>query len=139
MGISSSNILKWALLLLIVSLAAGTLSALFLTSLNWVTNYRESHRWLIYLLPLAGLVIGLIYHYKGESVVRGNNLIFDTIHNPQEVIPLKMLPLVLGGTLLTHLFGGSAGREGTALQMAASAADQLHKPFKLTREERSIL
>ena len=139
MGISSSNIFKWALLLFIVSLAAGTLSALFLTSLNWVTNYRESHRWLIYLLPLAGLVIGLIYHHKGESVVRGNNLIFDTIHNPREVIPLKMLPLVLGGTLITHLFGGSAGREGTALQMAASAADQLHKAFKLTREERSIL
>jgi H+/Cl- antiporter ClcA len=139
MGISSANILKWALLLFIVSLAAGTLSALFLTALNWVTNYREAHLWLIYLLPLAGLAIGLIYHYKGENVVRGNNLVFDTIHNPQEVIPFRMLPLVLGGTLITHLFGGSAGREGTALQMAASAADQLHRPFKLTKEERSIL
>jgi H+/Cl- antiporter ClcA len=139
MGISSSKILKWALLLFIVSLAAGTLSALFLNALNWVTNYREAHLWLIYFFPLAGLAIGLIYHYKGENVVRGNNLVFDTIHNPQEVIPFRMLPLVLGGTLITHLFGGSAGREGTALQMAASAADQLHRPFKLTKEERSIL
>lgn len=134
-----SVILKWALLLFIIGVAAGTLSALFLTSLNWVTRYRESHQWLIYLLPLAGLIIGLIYHLKGKNVERGNNLVFDTIHNPKDVIPFKMLPLVLGGTLITHLFGGSAGREGTALQMAASAADQLHKPFKLDPQERSML
>ena len=134
-----SVLFKWTLLLLIVGVAAGTLSAVFLTSLNWVTEYREAHQWLIYLLPLAGLVIGLVYHLTGKDVERGNNLVFDTIHNPKELIPFKMLPLVLGGTLITHLFGGSAGREGTALQMAASAADQLHKPFKLTSEERSIL
>jgi H+/Cl- antiporter ClcA len=132
-------IFKWASLLVIVGLAAGTLSALFLASLNWVTDYRESHQWLIYLLPLAGLLIGLFYHHRGKEVERGNNLVFDTIHNPKDIIPFKMLPFVLGGTLITHLFGGSAGREGTALQMAASAADQLHKPFKLTAEERSLL
>ncbi|MEJ7560822.1 MAG: voltage-gated chloride channel family protein [Pedobacter sp.] len=136
---SSSAILKWTLLLIIVGVAAGTLSALFLASLNWVTNYRESHQWLIYLLPIAGLIIGLLYYHKGKEVERGNNLVFDSIHNPKDVIPLKMLPLVLGGTLITHLFGGSAGREGTALQMSASVADQLHKPFKLNSEERSIL
>jgi H+/Cl- antiporter ClcA len=133
------QILKWALLLLIVGLAAGTLSAIFLSSLNWVTNYREAHQWLIYLLPVAGLVIGLIYHHRGKEVARGNNLVLDTIHNPKDVIPLKMLTLVLLGTLITHLFGGSAGREGTALQMSAAVADQLHKPFKLSSEERSIL
>ena len=132
-------LLKWILLLLIAGLAAGTLSAVFLASLNWVTDYRGANKWLIYLLPLAGLVIGLVYHYKGVSVVRGNNLVFDTIHNPKDVIPFRMLPLVLGGTLLTHLFGGSAGREGTALQMSAAAADQLPKPFRLTMEERTVL
>ena len=130
---------KWIVLLLITGIAAGTLSALFLASLNWATDYREAHKWLIYLLPLGGLIIGLVYHYKGVSVVRGNNLVFDTIHNPKDVIPFRMLPLVLGGTLLTHFFGGSAGREGTALQMSAAAADQLHKPFRLTVEERTVL
>lgn len=135
----SLKIYRWALLLLIVGIAAGTLSAIFLTSLNWVTNYREAHQWLIYLLPVAGLAIGVIYHHLGKAVERGNNLVFDTIHNPKDIIPLKMLPLVLGGTLITHLFGGSAGREGTALQMSASVADQLQKPFKLSQEERSIL
>lgn len=139
MQLSSFKILKWALLLLIVGLAAGTLSAIFLTSLNWVTKYREAHQWLIYLLPVAGLAIGLIYHHRGKEVERGSNLVFDTIHNPKDLIPLKMLPLVLGGTLVTHLFGGSAGREGTALQMSASVADQLHKPFQLSSEERTVL
>jgi len=134
-----SELFKWALLLLIVSIAAGTFSAIFLSSLNWVTNYRESHQWLIYLLPVAGLAIGLLYHHRGKSVVRGNNLVFDIIHNPKDTIPFIMLPFVLAGTLITHLCGGSAGREGTALQMAASAADQLHRPFKLNPEERRIL
>lgn len=130
---------KWLLLILIVGAAAGTLSALFLTSLNWATSFREHHQWVLYLLPLAGLSVGLAYHYFGSSVVRGNNLVFDTIHNPKNIIPFKMAPLVLIGTIVTHLFGGSAGREGTALQMSAAAADQLHKPFKLSLEERKIL
>lgn len=132
-------LLKWVVLLLITGIAAGTLSALFLAFLTWVTTYREAHSWLIFMLPVAGLLIGLAYHYKGVSVVRGNNLVFDTIHNPKDIIPFKMVPLVLAGTLVTHLFGGSAGREGTALQMSAAAADQLHKPFKLTDEDRKIL
>lgn len=120
-------------------MAAGTLSALFLTALNLVTNFRDQHTWLLYLLPLAGLGIGFLYHHKGKGVERGNNLVFDTVHNPQDIIPFKMVSLVLIGTLVTHLFGGSAGREGTALQMAAATADQLYKPFKLCREERGIL
>lgn len=132
-------LLKWALLTLIVGIAAGTLSAFFLRSLNWVTQLRTAHPWMIYLLPLAGFLIGLLYYHKGKSVERGNNLVFDTIHNPKDLIPFKMVPLVLFGTLVTHMFGGSAGREGTALQMSAATADQLHRPFRLTAEDRIIL
>ncbi|SHF08038.1 chloride channel protein [Pedobacter caeni] len=132
-------LLKWTILCLLTGLAAGTLSALFLTLLNLATDFRESHSYLLYLLPLAGLLIGLLYHHRGKEVERGNNLIFDTIHNPKDIIPFKMTPLVLLGTIVTHLFGGSAGREGTALQMAASTADQLHKPFQLDHADRRIL
>lgn len=132
-------LLKWTILCLLTGLAAGTLSALFLTMLNLATDFREGHSYLLYLLPLAGLLIGLLYYHSGKEVERGNNLIFDTIHNPKDVIPFKMTPLVLLGTIVTHLFGGSAGREGTALQMAASTADQLHKPFQLDNADRSIL
>lgn len=132
-------LLKWMVLILIVGVAAGTLSAVFLAALNLVSLYRDLHTWMIYLLPLAGLIIGLVYHHKGKEVERGNNLVFDTVHNPKDVIPFKMVPLVLTGTVVTHLFGGSAGREGTALQMAAATADQLHTPFKLNAADRTIL
>ena len=132
-------ILKWIVIVLIVGMAAGTLSAFFLTALNIVTSFRDQHTWMLYLLPVAGLGVGLLYHHKGKGVERGNNLVFDTVHNPNDIIPFKMVPLVLTGTIITHLFGGSAGREGTALQMAGATADQLHKPFKLNAQDRGLL
>jgi H+/Cl- antiporter ClcA len=132
-------IFKWIVLILIVGFAAGTLSAVFLAALNLVTIFRDQHTWLLYLLPIAGFIIGFVYYHKGKEVERGNNLIFDTVHNPRDVIPFKMVPLVLSGTVITHLFGGSAGREGTALQMAAATADQLHTPFRLNAADRTIL
>ena len=125
--------------MLIVSIASGTLSAIFLWSLNWATWFRDQHHQMLYMLPLAGMGVGFLYLYLGKGTERGNNLVFDTVHNPRDVIPFKMAPLVLFGTIMTHLFGGSAGREGTALQMSAAAADQLHTPFKLSKEERTIL
>ena len=68
------------------------------------------------------MVIGASYHHLGQGVVRGNNLLLDEIHTPRTRIPLRMAPLVLFGTLATHLFGGSAGREGTAVQMGGTLA-----------------
>ncbi|MES2418517.1 MAG: voltage-gated chloride channel family protein [Bacteroidota bacterium] len=130
---------KWLVLSLIIGLGAGTLSAIFLSSLSWATTYRESHSYLIYALPFAGLLIGLVYHYFGREVEKGNNLILESIHSPKEVIPFKMAPLVLVATIVTHLFGGSAGREGTALQLAAAFSDQLTKPFRLSAKDRSTL
>ena len=116
---------------------AGTASAGFLLALEWVTAWRTTHPWALALLPLGGGVIGLAYHRFGNRVVRGNNLILDELHAPSEVIPLRLVPLVLGGTLLTHVFGGSAGREGTAVQMGAALADQLSG--WLPRRERRLL
>lgn len=130
---------KWLALILLVSIAAGSLSALFLVLLNQATQTRAQHPYLLYFLPLAGLAVGMLYHHYGRGTERGNNLVFDTIHDPKDVIPFRMAPLVLMSTVITHLFGGSAGREGTALQMSAAAADQLHQPFKLDKKERSIL
>ena len=118
-------LLRWLLLSALVGALAGTTSAGFLVSLDWVTRWREAHPWVLALLPAAGLLIGLAYHKFGDRAVRGNNLILDEIHRPSQRLPLRLVPLVLGGTLLTHLFGGSAGREGTAVQMGAALADQL--------------
>ena len=132
-------ILKWLCISIIIGVLVGTASAGFLQSLEWATNFRENHLWLIALLPAAGFLIGLLYHYFGKDVEAGNNLLIDTIHEPKGIIPFKMAPFVYLGTIATHFFGGSAGREGTALQMAGAIADQLTRPFKLDRNERKIL
>lgn len=130
---------RWVPIAALVGLLAGSASALLLWSLSVATDLREGHRWLIALLPIAGLLVGLMYRYLGTSVEAGNNLLLDEIHDPQRTIPLRMTPLILIGTFLTHLFGGSAGREGTALQTGASLADQLTGPLRLTPVERRIL
>ncbi|KQC01992.1 chloride channel protein [Pedobacter sp. Hv1] len=132
-------LLKWLLISLVIGVCIGTTSAGFLQSLAWVTQYRENHLWLIALLPIGGLAVGLLYHYFGKSVAPGNNLLIDTILNPQKTIPFRMAPFIYIGTLVTHFFGGSAGREGTALQMAGAIADQFSKPFRLTATDRKTL
>ena len=132
-------ILKWLCICTIIGACIGTASAGFLQSLEWVTNFRESHLWLIALLPIGGFAIGLLYKHLGKDIEAGNNLLIDSIHNPKEVIPFRMAPFVYLGTMVTHLLGGSAGREGTALQMAGAIADQFSKPFRLTESERKIL
>lgn len=130
---------KWLTICSLVGLLAGSASAFFLVSLNFVTNFRIDNNWIIWLLPIGGLCIGLSYHYWGRSVVAGNNQLLDEYHTPQKTIPFKMAPLVLVGTLITHLFGGSAGREGTAVQMGGAIADQFTKLFKLSAEERKTI
>lgn len=134
-----SNLFKWILLSGVIGLLVGSASAILLLSLEFATNYRESHLWIVWLLPLAGLGIGLLYHYFGKDVVKGNNQIVDEYHKPEKIIPLKMAPFVLIGTFLTHLFGGSAGREGSAVQMGSAISDQFSRLFKLDSLDRKIL
>ena len=117
----------------------GTASALLLVSLDLATRVRESHHWLILLLGPAGFAVGLLYHVVGRRADAGNNLILEEAHDPKATLPLRMTPLILLGTFLTHLFGGSAGREGTALQTGASLADQMAKPLALSGANRRIL
>ena len=130
---------KWLLLALAVGLLSGTASAVFLFALDVATQTRIAHRWLIALLPLAGFAVGWLYLRFGSSVEAGNNLLIDEIHEPKKVIPLRMAPLVLGGTVVSHLFGASVGREGTAVQMGGALADQLTHVFKLQHEDRRIV
>ncbi len=132
-------LLKWVLLSGCVAVMAGTASAGFLQSLEWVTAFREHHQWLIWLLPFGGLAVGALYHYWGKEVAPGNTLIFANIHLPGPIIPFRMAPFVYLGTMVTHFFGGSAGREGTALQMSGALSDQLSGRFKLGAGDRKIL
>jgi H+/Cl- antiporter ClcA len=130
---------KWTTLALIVGILSGMASALFLFSLEFVTNFREINKEIIWFLPFCGLIIGYGYYFYGKDVVKGNNLILEEYSKPQKIIPFRMAPMVLLGTLITHLFGGSAGREGTAIQMSASISDQFTKWFTLDSEDRKII
>ena len=131
--------LRWILICVLIGIFSGSASAFFLVSLEWVTQFREHYSGIIWLLPMGGLCIGLLYHYYGNEVVKGNNLLLEEYENPRKTIPLKMAPLVLIGTLITHLFGGSAGREGTAVQMSGAIADQFKKLFNLDDSDRKTL
>ena len=131
--------LRWSLLSALSGVLAGLAAAVFLILLDWTTQTRESHREIIWLLPFAGLAVGWLYHFFGRDVDSGSNLILDEIHNPQKVVLVRMAFFILLGTILTHLFGGSAGREGAAVQMGASLSDQLTHFFNIEPEERKIL
>jgi H+/Cl- antiporter ClcA len=131
--------LKWLFICVLIGFLSGSASAFLLAALEWAAQYRGQHSWIIWLLPIGGLVIGLGYHYYGKEVVKGNNLLLQEYETPQKKIPLKMAPLVLIGTIITHLFGGSAGREGTAVQMGGAIADQFTELFKLDNSDRKTL
>ncbi|MHA3775458.1 voltage-gated chloride channel family protein [Verrucomicrobiota bacterium sgz303538] len=128
---NSKASVRWLALIVPMAIAVGSACAFFLWSLDAVTHLRFDHPWLLYLLPIAGMVVGLLYHYVGGSAEGGNNLIMDQIHQPGGGVPRRMAPLILFGTLVTHLFGGSAGREGTAVQMGGSIASAFCRMLRL--------
>lgn len=131
--------LKWIFICVLIGFFSGSASAFLLVALEWAAEYRGQNNWIIWLLPIGGLLIGLSYHYYGSTAVRGNNLLLEEYETPKKKIPLKMAPLVLFGTIITHLFGGSAGREGTAVQMGGSIADQFTGLFKLDSSDRRTI
>jgi H+/Cl- antiporter ClcA len=121
----------WVLRLLPMAITVGSVSALFLWSLDQVTSARFSHPWLLYLLPLGGLLVALLYLKIGGRSDGGTHLLVDEIHEPGGGVPRRMAPLILLSTLLTHLFGGSAGREGTAVQMGGSIASAFARAYRV--------
>jgi hypothetical protein len=130
--------IRFALALLAMALAVGTACAGFLWSLDAVTRLRFAAPWLLYGLPLCGLAVAWLYRRFGARAEGGNNLILDD-HEPGGGVPLAMAPLVLIGTVATHLFGGSAGREGTAVQLGGSLAHGLVDRLGLTGKARRLL
>ncbi len=136
----AAYVIKWVFLAVPLGLAVGSAVALFLWSLDLATHARWDHPWLLYLLPVAGMAVGVLYQRFGKSVDGGNNLIMEQIHQPGGGVPARMAPLVLIATLITHLFGGSAGREGTAVQMGGSIAGTMSRVLRLSsRDLRTLL
>ena len=138
---------RWLVLTAPVALLTGSAVALFLLALDWATDTRVAHPSLLWWLPVSGAVVGLIFARFGASIERGTDLIVDEIHQPGGGVPAVMAPLILAGTIVTHLFGGSAGREGTAVQMGGSIASTVERAlfarlrgwFTLDDADRAVL
>jgi H+/Cl- antiporter ClcA len=133
------HLLRWIALGSVVGVLAGVSSWALLGALTWVTEIRVDNPWLLLLLPVAGFAVGFVYHRWAGASVAGNNLLLDEIHEPQAWIPRRMAPLIYAATIVTQLFGGSAGREGTGLQMAGSLTDWFARTVRLPSADRRIL
>ncbi len=133
------HLLRWVGLGAVVGVLAGVSSAALLRALEWVTTLRLENPWLLLLLPAAGFVVGFAYHRWAGTAVDGNNLLLDEIHQPRAWVPQRMAPLVYLATVITQLFGGSAGREGTAIQRAGSLTDRFSRLVRLAPDDRRVL
>lgn len=133
------HVARWVALSVVVGTLCGLLSAAFIESLDWATDARTSNDWLVFTLPVAGLVVGLIYHFPGRGLERGTNLVIDQIHSQSEWIPLRLTPIIFGASVISHVAGGSTGREGAALQFAAGITDPISRRLGLSGHDRSLM
>ncbi|MEO7361507.1 MAG: chloride channel protein [Gemmatimonadaceae bacterium] len=122
-----TRVTRWFLIVVPLAFVVGSAVAFFLWSLNLATITRQAHSALLWFLPVGGAAVGWMYWRWGKTSDAGTRLIIDEIHQPGGGIPARMAPLVLFGTLITHLFGGSAGREGTAVQMGGALASAFER------------
>jgi H+/Cl- antiporter ClcA len=130
---------RWGFLLVASCLALGGAAAAFLFGLRWVGATFAAHPWLLWTLPLIGIVTIWAYARVGKRCADGTTTLIAEIKDPQETLPASMAPMILGFTLCSHLGGASVGREGTALQMGGAIADQFSRLFTLSKEERRTL
>jgi len=133
------HLLRWVGLGAVVGVLAGGSAWALLRALDWATQVRLANPWLLLLLPAAGFVVGFVYHRWAGTAIAGNNLLLDEIHDPRAWVPRRMAPLIYGATVVTQVFGGSAGREGTGLQMAGSLTDWFSRTIRLPAADRRIL
>ncbi|MCI8327725.1 MAG: chloride channel protein [Lachnospiraceae bacterium] len=130
--------IKWIIFSILTGLLIGTIGSAFYHCLQFVTKTRLHFSWLLLFLPLGGLlIVGLYQIFKDENDT-GTNLVLSAIHS-NERIPLRMAPLIFISTLITHLFGGSAGREGAALQIGGSIGGSLGRLFRFNEKDRHIM
>lgn len=129
---------KWVVFALLVGSIVGLCGSAFYFGMSYVTTLRITHPWLIYLLPVGGLLIVGLYHLFHDEKDTGTNLVISAIHSGDE-LPFKMAPLIFISTLITHLFGGSAGREGAALQMGGSIGNSIGRLFRFDEKDKHVM
>lgn len=135
---NSMLLIRWGLFSVFTGLVVGGFSTLFAFCLKKVTSFRTEYPQIIFLLPLAGVFIVFLYGIFKYRNDKGTNMVLSTIHAETE-LPFKMAPLIFISTIITHLFGGSAGREGAALQLGGSIGNQLGRWFKFDEKDQRIV
>ena len=131
-------LLKWVIFALLSGLIIGVVGTLFFYCMKYATDTREAYPWLIFFLPVGGVLIIGAYRLMKNEKDSGTNLVLSAIHSGER-IPLKMAPLIFISTVLTHLFGGSAGREGAALQLGGSIGNSLGRQFRFDEKDQNIM
>jgi len=131
------NLVKWLMIAVLVGCITGAASTLFSFVLKSVTNCRKENEWMFYLLPVMGLIIVYLYEKFGKDD-GGTNQVLSTVRS-QDDVPILSAPLIFISTALTHLAGGSAGREGAAIQLGGSIANQLGRWIHLDEEDRHVI
>ena len=134
---TSHNFIKWFFLAVITGGIIGVISSAFGHALSIATSIRKDMPWLLFALPLSGLLIIFLYKKFGKDD-GGTNQVFSTVRARDEV-PATAAPLIFVSTVLTHLTGGSAGREGAAIQLGGSIANQLGRWFKMDEEDTHVI
>jgi len=129
---------KWVLIASLVGIVVGLVGVAFHHALSFATEFRTENRVIIFAMPVAGLIIVAIYKLLGMSNDPGTNCIIKGARGEKKV-SLKLAPLIFAATFLTHLTGGSAGREGAALQIGGSLASPVGKILKLDKQDTSTL
>ena len=129
---------RWGLLAALTGLVGGGVGTLFHKAVEYATAVRIAHSWILYLLPVGGLVIVGLYHLFKTPENFGTNQILDAIRSEKKV-PLALAPLIFISTVITHLCGGSAGREGAALQLGGTIGSQIGGLFRLDEKNQHIL
>ena len=130
--------LKWLLLAAVIGAALGLISTAFHYSVDFAQELRLAYPWLLCLLPIGGLIIVFMYRACGVKDDRGANAVLEATING-EPVKKRVAPLIFIGTVLTHLFGGSAGREGAALQLGGSIAGLFGGVFHIKPEDGRVL
>ena len=136
--VKNNPFVKWVFLGVLMGVIGGLMGAFFHHSLHFVTHIRQHNGWLIWLLPLGGVLSIAVYRVLKLTKNRGTNEIIEAVLNGESLNP-KIAPAIFLAANITHLFGGSAGREGAALQLGGSTASMLGNLFKLKDENRTVL
>lgn len=133
-----SSFFKWGICSIITGIICGIIGTAFHYCIDYATDYRTQYPWLLYFLPFAGLLIVFLYKITSMQDDGGTNRIISSIRT-EKSIPCRMAPLIFISTVITHLFGGSAGREGAALQMGGSIGSTVGNFLKLKKTEIRII